>query len=88
MQPTPQQTPQRGPTLVEMIGPMGRGLRNIGRDIWQLSIVQGVPDATRDLRAFLRQPPRWLVIAAALVTFLVVLFVAISVRNHFVYYSH
>ena len=49
---------------------IGRGLRTMGRDIWELSIVATVQDAL----ALLRRPPRWFLIACVAVAFFFIVF--------------
>ena len=71
MQPTERHN-ERGPTLWEMMGPMGRGLRSAGHDIWQIGIMQG----TRDIRVFLAHPPRWFLVAVGVCVACVILFFA------------
>jgi len=55
----------------------------IPRDIWA-----SIMDTTHNTRAFLRQPPRWFLIAAAIFTVLAIAFCSISLRNYLLYYAH
>jgi hypothetical protein len=64
-----------------MIVPMGRGLLSIGRDIWQVGVIQGGLEAWRDLRALLASPPRRFLIAVGVVAFLAVVFCTLSLTG-------
>ena len=57
-----------------MMASIGRGLRAMGRDIWQLSIVATVQDVV----ALLRHPPRWFLIACACFALFVIVYLTLA----------
>ncbi len=59
---------------------LGRGLRDTGRNIWATQS-HGLSRDTRRLRAFLRQPPRWFLIATTLGVVLAIAFCALSLSG-------
>jgi hypothetical protein len=77
------------PTLADIgyeVRRLGRGLRGIGRDIWTLG-GQGIREAVRDTRAFMRHPPHWFWVALVSCGVLFDILCAISLRNYFTYHA-